>query len=445
MQEIVYLSNSFCKKDFPNNQAGNFQNKLNKSLTFKTKGKVALSEILYTPGSWDNVRPGSNAIEIEISEYPVFKALYVYKELFVDSAEIIEPGLRGFTDPVYCIYRERNGEHVALNYIGVHLAVVATGPFQRLRVKIKEIKIDNSTNDHIYIIYDSLYRSHTSYNVVYWLYNYHFPEKVLKASTFNRKPVWILNYEIDKGVPVSTIKYLNPQNYEDINTLLEILTVQCNDALEELLKKHALPRILEWPNPTIFEWPISSQTKKKNWLIIFYNDIQPLGDLAATRKAGERRVQLGIASDYPVKVKITLPSSLAYMLGLTEHLNIPGKYWDNNHPYNTTAYNRKILYQIWEAETTSDLKRNTLRSICIFSDIIDSNFVGDMQMPLMRMLLIDSTTNQIPASFFIIQTYYNVNKISVETVKMWTTEYLDGDPINFNDKVYIKLIFEGHV
>ena len=65
MQEIVYLSNSFCKKDFPNNQAGNFQNKLNKSLTFKTKGKVALSEILYTPGSWDNVRLGNNTIGIK--------------------------------------------------------------------------------------------------------------------------------------------------------------------------------------------------------------------------------------------------------------------------------------------------------------------------------------------------------------------------------------------
>ena len=61
------------------------------------------------------------------------------------------------------------------------------------------------------------------------------------------------------------------------------------------------------------------------------------------------------------------------------------------------------------------------------------------------MLPIDSTTNQIPASFFIIQTYYNVNKINVETVKIWITEYLDGDPINFNDNVYIKLIFEGHV
>src|SRR5277367_3419596 len=70
MQEIVYLSNSFCKNDFPYNQAGNFQNKLNKPLTFKNKGKIALSEILYTPGSWDNVRSGNNAVTIEILIIP---------------------------------------------------------------------------------------------------------------------------------------------------------------------------------------------------------------------------------------------------------------------------------------------------------------------------------------------------------------------------------------
>ena len=64
---------------------------------------------------------------------------------------------------------------------------------------------------------------------------------------------------------------------------------------------------------------------------------------------------------------------------------------------------------------------------------------------MMRMLPIDSTTNQISASFFIIQTYYNVNKINVENVKILITEYLNGYPINFNDNVYIKLIFEGHV
>src|SRR5277367_1378268 len=111
LYEIVYLSNSFCKKDFPNNQAGNFQNKLNKSLTFKTKGKVALSEILYTPGSWDNVRQGNNAIGIEISNYPIYDAVFALEELFVYSIKTIAAGETGYYDVVYAVVRKRNGVH----------------------------------------------------------------------------------------------------------------------------------------------------------------------------------------------------------------------------------------------------------------------------------------------------------------------------------------------
>src|SRR5277367_6125410 len=444
MQEIVYLSNSFCKKDFPNNQAGNFQNKLNKSLTFKTKGKVALSEILYTPGSWDNVRHGNNAIGIEISNYPISTKKYDYKELYVNSVEIVETGQIGYNDVVYAIHRERNGAHVAFNYVGTFEGITATKQFQRIKVKIKVTKIDASTTDTIYAIYDSLYTTHISgYGYKYWGFKYIFDDALKKPTEFNKKSVWIIAADPTyNGSSVSTTKFLRAQNYEDVNTLLEILTENCNDALEELLKEHAIPRILEWPYQSLFNWPHNA-AKTKNWIITFYNDIQLKQDIMTKRKVGEGRVRLGIAFDYPVKVKITLPASIAYMLGLTEYLNIQGKYWDNNRSHNTTANYRKISYQIWEAEVAPDLKRNTLRSICIFSDIIDSNFVGDKQMPLMRMLPIDFTTNQIPANFFIIQTYYNVNKINVETVKIWITEHLDGEPIHFNSDIYIKLVFDN--
>src|SRR5277367_5370624 len=145
MQEIVYLSNSFCKKYFPNNQAGNFQNRLYKSLTFKTKGKVALSEILYTPVSWDNVRQGNNAIGIEIYNYPIYDAAYLRKELFVDSIETLEAGQIGYRDVVYGVTRVRNGVYVGFNYAGKYKRIVTTWPFQRITVKIKETKIDPST------------------------------------------------------------------------------------------------------------------------------------------------------------------------------------------------------------------------------------------------------------------------------------------------------------
>src|SRR5208282_1444972 len=103
--------------------------------------------------------------------------------------------------------------------------------------------------------------------------------------------------------------------------LLQYLTELCNDALEELLKKYALGRILEWPYQSIFNWPTIT-TKTINWIIKFYNDIQLTQDIVRKRKVGEGRVRLGIVFGYSVKVIITLHASLAYMLGLTEYLNI---------------------------------------------------------------------------------------------------------------------------
>src|SRR5277367_4261792 len=134
MQEIIYLSNSFCKKDFPSIQAGNFMNKFNKSLTFKTKGKVALSEILYTPGSWDNVRQGNNAIGIEFYNYPIYDAAYSLKELFVDSIETLEAGQIGYDNVVYGVTQVRNGVYVGFNYAGKYKRIATTGPFQRITV-----------------------------------------------------------------------------------------------------------------------------------------------------------------------------------------------------------------------------------------------------------------------------------------------------------------------
>src|SRR5277367_3329110 len=138
MQEIVYLSNSFCKKDFSSNQAGSFQNKLNQSLTFKTKGKVALSEILYTPGSWDNVRQGNNAIGIEISNYPIYDAVFELKELFVYSIETIAAGQTGYYDVVYAVVRYTNGKQTGFNYAAYYAGDIASAPFQRLIVAIKQ-------------------------------------------------------------------------------------------------------------------------------------------------------------------------------------------------------------------------------------------------------------------------------------------------------------------
>ena len=68
--------------------------------------------------------------------------------------------------------------------------------------------------------------------------------------------------------------------------------------------------------------------------------------------------------------------------------------------------------------------------------------VGDKQMPLMRYLPVDDTTNQIPLSLFMSMTYHKVNKGSVNTIKIWLTEDIFGEPIKFYGDVHVKLLFE---
>jgi len=96
--------------------------------------------------------------------------------LFVESAEIIEAGQTCYSDVVYAIHRVTNGVSGAFNYVGKYERIIATKQFQRITVKIKETKIDASTTDSTYAIYDSLYITTTDNNIKYWGYHYDFDD-----------------------------------------------------------------------------------------------------------------------------------------------------------------------------------------------------------------------------------------------------------------------------
>src|SRR5579862_3088871 len=114
-------------------------------------------------------------------------------------------------------------------------------------------------------------------------------------------------------------------------------------------------------------------------------------------------------------IRVSLHSSIAYLLGLAEYLNVHTPGWINDMAKGEKKElddGEKIIQ--WKAAQTPDMMRNTLRSICIFSDIIQSSFVGCGQKPLMRMLPIDVTSSQIPMGFFVVMSYHtlNTNKVS---------------------------------
>src|SRR5579862_6149288 len=74
--ESVYLSSSKSAADFPDNHGGDFYSKLNHAIRFDGQRqrqylKVALGELFYIPGSWDNVREEHNYYDVAIENYAI--------------------------------------------------------------------------------------------------------------------------------------------------------------------------------------------------------------------------------------------------------------------------------------------------------------------------------------------------------------------------------------
>ena len=62
----LYLSNTACKNQFPNNKSGEFTNYLNQPLP--NDCSIALNEIAYSPETWYNVRNTNNVIKMTYSQ-----------------------------------------------------------------------------------------------------------------------------------------------------------------------------------------------------------------------------------------------------------------------------------------------------------------------------------------------------------------------------------------
>jgi len=121
-QHAVILSNTFSSS-----QGGDFTNHLNQSLKFNSTNeewKVSLGEFIFYPQSWENVREGSNTIEIEISDYRVKEV--TGRKLFISSWQYIdqpdpfvlgaEKSVRRWGDTLYNPRWSIPGEHKNFRY-----------------------------------------------------------------------------------------------------------------------------------------------------------------------------------------------------------------------------------------------------------------------------------------------------------------------------------------
>jgi hypothetical protein len=66
----IVLSSAFCKDEYPQNNGCEFTNELNYPLNFdKEQWCVSMTEMIYEPDFWENIRESFSNVEFTISDF----------------------------------------------------------------------------------------------------------------------------------------------------------------------------------------------------------------------------------------------------------------------------------------------------------------------------------------------------------------------------------------
>ena len=182
--------------------------------------------------------------------------------------------------------------------------------------------------------------------------------------------------------------YLAPQ-------LLGIIIKQCNDFLQTFI----------------------GNMKSKN--IVLINDLNFI-DKANSESIlsfvehsdGKLKIQINdkYASRFDCQIKI--PSQLNFILGFSEYLYQP---------------------EIWSSEgkgiVAPNIHVNTLTNLYVFCDFIQPMFFNDKQIPLLRQIDCSESSGRILRESFRNLIFKDISKTSINTIKIWFSEYACGYPI----------------
>ena len=170
-------------------------------------------------------------------------------------------------------------------------------------------------------------------------------------------------------------------------------------------------------------------------------DPHKAGLLYVSKKGSDdkMRICLNVDKDYLnlTNVRVKFHNSLQLMLGYLKHIGVDLGWHDWPSPRPNTVKQLE-----WVAIGSFDVHRASLRSVCVFCDIIEPSIVGSDQLPLLQMLPIDVESHQVASGFFSSLSFCRVNSGRISKIRIWITESLDSNPIIFTDDVYITLYFE---
>src|SRR5271156_4733764 len=88
MSHSILLSNTFCRDEYPENQGCEFTNRLNQPLDVSYgKWVINLSEIIYEPYFWPNIRKSHAYLDVGVSNftcYHLYDDRVYFQDIFQD-------------------------------------------------------------------------------------------------------------------------------------------------------------------------------------------------------------------------------------------------------------------------------------------------------------------------------------------------------------------------
>src|SRR3977135_1038668 len=101
----------------------------------------------------------------------------------------------------------------------------------------------------------------------------------------------------------------------------------------------------------------------------------------------------------------------------------------------------KIPSLYWYGYDPHNLSNNPLKCMCVHCDIIEGSYVGKSQKPLLRVLPVNIISHIVSYESFAVLRYRHINKNNVSAITIWLTETPDGEPIDLRSSVPVKLQF----
>ena len=384
MFQIILTSDS-STDNYPENVPGCFRVDLNKTLNFnfsQLSWEVGLSELFIYPKSWHAIREPFNFFRASVSNIRIeelekrFYRCFDYHILTEDTDEAVGGDLRIYIGKEYGSREHR----------------YSWSTFRGLPIFYKDLPDPGVPHDK-WVSKEDWPAWQGFQETEFWYYRRKVAEEYVQTYAYTAA-----TYTIPPGT-------YSPQG------IVSYISEKCKEALNTLIIELEENRDIRLIND------VSKETNA-NPMIAFI-------------EKEDGKIEFGFTAEY-VKIfnlKLQLPSTICYLLGITTHLFQPAP--------EEGAWFKSIV--------PPNVHSNTLTNLYVFCDIVQPTYYNDKLISLLRQITCSQTSGQLQHEIFNNAIYSKVSKSNINSIKIWISEHPSGQPIleMFSPNIIVLLFKES--